>query len=405
MKDEGKADERVAGSFSDVIGNANYDLTMPAYFGWPGRGGVGAIPGSPMRTGIFATPSSGRAAAGASYWGILDLSGNVREQVVTIGNAQGRLFQGTHGDGTLSLPSGWPRIAGNDAFVGTGFRGGFYGDLTDAIRVSDRSRAVFTHREATFSHEQRSEANGWRGVRTAPATEAALPAVDAEIAAATNSSVWSLVETSRRMPRLDRAIRADGDLNEWTNKSAMIRRELSRLFPEDRRHPPGREALWQGPDDCSVKAWWGWDGEALGVAAEVTDDRHCNHQAGGQIWNGDCMQVGIALGTNALWNLGLALTTNGVVLHLFEGKGEGLAKNAGYAVVRDESSRKTRYEVRLPLADLGIQPGDAFGFNLVFLDDDGDGPRYWFQLAPGLCGRTAKSPPAWLTYPRFELER
>ena len=52
-----------------------------------------------MRAGVFATPDSDRVAAGASYWEILELSGNVREQVVSVGHVRGRAFAGTHGTG------------------------------------------------------------------------------------------------------------------------------------------------------------------------------------------------------------------------------------------------------------------------------------------------------------------
>ncbi len=62
-------------------------------------------------------------------------------------------------------------------------------------------------------------------------------------------------------------------------------------------------------------------------------------------------------------------------------------------MVRDQSAKITRCELRLPLADLGVKSGESFGFNIVILDDDdGAGSRYWFQLAPGLCGRTPKAP-------------
>jgi hypothetical protein len=206
------------------------------------------------------------------------------------------------------------------------------------------------------------------------------------------------------MPRLTPAVRLDGVLDEWGGRPSLVRRGLAQIFPEDRRRPSGRQVLWQGPEDLGVKAWWGRDDEAICVAAEVADDRHFNGQTGGMIWNGDAMQVGIAISTNVHWNIGLALTTNGLVFHTFEGKGDALSKTAGYAVVRDVPAAITRYELRLPLADLGLKPGESFGFNIVFLDDDdGAGSRYWFQLAPGLCGRNAKSPPPWKTYPRFVL--
>ncbi len=391
---EGASDERMAGTDAPAIGNANYDLTLPAYFGGPTRGGVSSIPGSPMRAGIFATPDSGRVTAGASYWGILDLSGNVREQVVTVGNARGRSFGGSHGTGTLDVPADWPPISGSDLAIGTGYRGGFFGDLPAPLRTSDRSRAVFKEREASFSRESRSEANGWRGVRTAP---------DAATKSASESSV--AVTVDRLMPRLTQAVTVDGVLGEWVGQPTLTRSSLFQIFPEDRRRSTGRQALWQGPNDLGVWAWWGSDGEALCVAAEVNDDKHVNRQTGGMIWNGDAMQLGIAISTNVHWNLGVALTTNGAAFHVFEGKGDALAKTATCAVVRDERAKNTRYELRLPLADLGVKLGESFGFNVVVLDDDdGAGSRYWFQLAPGLCGRTPKTPPPRQTYPRYILE-
>jgi len=177
LANDGKADERIAENYSTTAGNANYDFTMPAFHGGATRGGVSAVPGSPMRAGIFATPDSGRVAAGASYWGILELSGNVREQVVTVGYLKGRGFAGTHGSGTLEVPEDWPEAKytagagqtfGKDDAIGSGLRGGFFGDMPFSLRLSDRSRAVHRPRDASFGARSRSDENGWRGVRTAP---------------------------------------------------------------------------------------------------------------------------------------------------------------------------------------------------------------------------------------------
>ena len=98
---------------------------------------LGSIAG-PVRCGIFATASSGRIDAGASYWGIMEMSGNLYESVVTVGRPDGRVFTGTHGDGRLTsvgtadVPS-WPGSA-----VGLGFRGGTYNGYPRHMSVSDR---------------------------------------------------------------------------------------------------------------------------------------------------------------------------------------------------------------------------------------------------------------------------
>lgn len=61
---------------------------------------------APLRVGLFADSTSTRAAAGASYWGVMNMSDNVFEMCIGLGyNSEawtvGRLFQGVHGDGQL----------------------------------------------------------------------------------------------------------------------------------------------------------------------------------------------------------------------------------------------------------------------------------------------------------------
>ena len=127
----------------------------------------------PLRQGIFAGSESTRVSAGASYYGVMELSGNVWERTVTIGNASGRNFAGTHGDGMLSTASGfegyanqsdWPGInptpaRGVDGADGSGYRGGSFAASQGTLRVSDRSRAAETNTAA-------SSDSGGRGVRT-----------------------------------------------------------------------------------------------------------------------------------------------------------------------------------------------------------------------------------------------
>jgi len=85
-----------------------------------GDGGTG-----PLRCGIFATSASTRAEAGASSYGIMELSGNLWERPVTLGNTDGRAFTGLNGDGELTTDgnadvTNWPGTGAS----GSGFRGG-----------------------------------------------------------------------------------------------------------------------------------------------------------------------------------------------------------------------------------------------------------------------------------------
>jgi formylglycine-generating enzyme required for sulfatase activity len=127
----------------------------------------------PLRGGIFATATSDRESAGSSYYGIMELSGNIYEQAVTVGNDAGRSFQGSHGDGVLSTASGyagnadqadWPGIdsfvqRGVTGAVGSGYRGGAWTSSSIELRTSDRTNAA--NAEATAASDK-----GGRGVRS-----------------------------------------------------------------------------------------------------------------------------------------------------------------------------------------------------------------------------------------------
>lgn len=113
--------------------------------------------GGPIRAGAFATASSGRRDAGASYWGIMELSGNVWERPISVGRAEGRAYTGLHGAGTWDLPAGWPTTE-----AGYGVRGGAWNSASSLYNhTSDRSYA-------SVNNVNRSWSYGWRGVRTAP---------------------------------------------------------------------------------------------------------------------------------------------------------------------------------------------------------------------------------------------
>lgn len=110
----------------------------------------------PARAGVTVTAATTRVQGGTSYYGVLDMSGNLEERVVAT-NAAGSTFTGTFGDGDLSTTNAdWPNAA---TASGTGYRGGdWYTTTTSYLQVSDRSFAVTT--DAT-----RSCIFGGRGVR------------------------------------------------------------------------------------------------------------------------------------------------------------------------------------------------------------------------------------------------
>jgi len=123
----------------------------------------------PLRVGAFATGTTTRAQAGASYWGILELCGNLFEPEVTIGNANGRAFTGLHGNGSLTSNgehdvTNWP--AGSNA-SGSGRRGGAYNDDNTTLQVSDRNKASYTYASRGYDVS-------FRAVRTMPPVTLAI---------------------------------------------------------------------------------------------------------------------------------------------------------------------------------------------------------------------------------------
>ena len=116
----------------------------------------------PIRVGSLASGSSSRVDSGASYYGAMELSGNVWERTVTVGNTNGRTFTGDHGNGTLSNAgdadvSSWP---GTNA-QGAGLRGGSWFFAAPLALVSDRYAAALPTTVRFYDW-------GGRGARLAP---------------------------------------------------------------------------------------------------------------------------------------------------------------------------------------------------------------------------------------------
>jgi len=157
LENDNATNEGIASNYSTSTGNASYDITD------------GSIDG-PLRVGIFAAnaDNQGRITAGASYYGIMELSGNLWERAVTVGNATGRDFTGLHGNGALSTnghanETAWPGLTSGEVTgaTGSGFRGGNWLNHATVMRVSARHIAAYTFTNRLIHY-------GFRAVRVAP---------------------------------------------------------------------------------------------------------------------------------------------------------------------------------------------------------------------------------------------
>ncbi len=115
----------------------------------------------PARVGMFAASNTTRVQAGATFYGIMEMSGNLWERTVSIGVAKGRNFTGLHGNGAISSAgdadvTNWPDANG----TGSGVRGGSIIQGISDCSVSNRSQATSVY--------SRNYNIGGRGVRSAP---------------------------------------------------------------------------------------------------------------------------------------------------------------------------------------------------------------------------------------------
>jgi len=125
--------------------------------------------GGPIRSGFAASSISNRSQSGASYYGIMELGGNVFEQCVGGSNYNYSSFTITNGDGLLTNTglanvTGWPSSGGISS--GTILRGGsFYANTSNnyQIQVSDRT---YYAGSTINANNTRDRSVGGRGVRS-----------------------------------------------------------------------------------------------------------------------------------------------------------------------------------------------------------------------------------------------
>lgn len=88
--DINKGTERLADSYN--VGFAKSIMWASSYYNtYP----------APLRVGLFADSTSTRVSAGATYWGVMNMSDNPAEICISVVDATGRKFTGVHGCGQL----------------------------------------------------------------------------------------------------------------------------------------------------------------------------------------------------------------------------------------------------------------------------------------------------------------
>jgi hypothetical protein len=128
-----------------------------------------SLPSGPVRCGFAAKATTTRLEAGATFYGVMEMSGNVYEYVMSVSNT-GTNFVGTaHGDGNLQFTpneglsdvTGWINqtvTANSSAGTGGSLRGGAYENAAAQLSTSDRNYC-------NNAYGYKAAATGGRGVR------------------------------------------------------------------------------------------------------------------------------------------------------------------------------------------------------------------------------------------------
>jgi pimeloyl-ACP methyl ester carboxylesterase len=174
----------------------------------------------------------------------------------------------------------------------------------------------------------------------------------------------------------------------------------------------------------SAKGWIAVTNEYILLKIEVKDDVHVNHSTGGDIWDGDAVQLGIDalgdgtgrmpkdasfVGQDDAW-ITFALTEQGpeawAQLHGRPG-GVGAVPQLMPQILHNSKTKTTTYGIRLPWKEFQTEAGISQEFGLYVQVNDQDdttstrlywGSGYGGGLRPGLFNRLAvgRTPAAWI---------
>jgi formylglycine-generating enzyme required for sulfatase activity len=154
---------------NDALGNEGVSDVITSGSGLVNAFITGVSPTGPLRCGFAAKSATTRLEAGATFYGVMEMSGNVYEWVMGVSGAGTNFVGSAHGDGNLQFTpnegvsdvTGWINqgvTANAAAGAGASYRGGGYDNGPAQLSVSDRNYC-------NNNYGSKTVASGGRGVR------------------------------------------------------------------------------------------------------------------------------------------------------------------------------------------------------------------------------------------------
>jgi len=205
------------------------------------------------------------------------------------------------------------------------------------------------------------------------------------------------VRISRGLPPLLLCHRVK--LDDWQTYDFTQRDDLIVLDKRSQVLPADPFVAWHGPENLSARIFTGWDKQYFYLMAEVTDDKFCQPNRDGLLWQGDGLQFGFDTLNDATtygaydqndYEFGFAQTGAATQIWSWQaaaGQSSNGPKNHPRRIEKRPDG-KLLYRVAIPwseLAPLTPVAGKVFGFNLVVNDNDGAGVNHFICMSPGLA--------------------
>jgi cellulose/xylan binding protein with CBM9 domain len=146
-----------------------------------------------------------------------------------------------------------------------------------------------------------------------------------------------------------------------------------------------RKELWAGKEKSNAKAKLLWDQNALYIGIKIMDNKVINDADKRELWLGDCVEIYLDTDTGKDIFINAINSHQGKIIcaPAYSDKGARIAvsslKESIYGVDHNKievASKKTKQgyniEIKIPIIEKKMYAGRIWGFDLSFIDDDGD---------------------------------